>query len=78
MMNMFALGLEEVFQPWEHLLLQECVARLGYADDLHFFGKILVLKRRWNVVIATLKEAGLEVQPTKSKFWSASANIRQY
>ena len=74
---MFALKLEEALQPREHLLLQEGVARLGYADDLHLYGKISVLKRRWNVVIATLKEAGLEVQPTKSKFQSPSADIRQ-
>ena len=77
MVNMFALGLEEVFQPTEHLLLQEGVARLGYADDLQLYGKISILKRRWNVVIATSKDAGLEVQPTKSKFWSPSADIRQ-
>ena len=75
MMNMFALGLEEVFQPREHLLLQEGVARLGYSDDLHLYGKISVLKRRWNMEIATLKEAGLEVQPTKLKFWSPSVDI---
>ena len=56
MMNMFALGLEEVFQPREHLLLQQCGARLGYAYDLHLFGNISVLKRRWNMVIATLKQ----------------------
>ena len=46
MMNMFALGPEEVFQPREHLLLQQGVARLGYADDLHLYGKISVLKKR--------------------------------
>ena len=77
MMNMFALGLKEVFQPREYLLLQEGVARLGYADDLHLFGQISVLKRQWSMVIATLKTAGLEVQPTKSKFWSPSADMRQ-
>ena len=65
---MFALGLEEVFQPREHLLLQQGVARLSYADDLHIYGKTSVLKKRWNMVIGTLKVPGLEAQPTKSKF----------
>lgn len=77
MMNMFALGLEEVFQPREHVLLQQGVARLTYADDLHLFGKISGLKMRWNLVIGTLKDAGLEVLPTKPKFWSPSADMRQ-
>ena len=43
MVNMFALGLEETFQPREHLLLQEGIARLGYADVLHLYGTISVL-----------------------------------
>ena len=29
------------------------------------------------MVIGTLKHAGLEVQPTKSKLWSRSADMRQ-
>ena len=71
------MGLEDVSQPREHLLLQQGVARLGYADYLHLFGKMSVLKRGWNMVIITLKEAVLEAQPAKSKLWSPSADVRQ-
>ena len=66
MMNMFALGLEEAFAPREHLLLAQGIARLGYADDLHLFGKVSALSQRWELVVQTLADAGLQVQPTQS------------
>jgi hypothetical protein len=61
MMNMFALGLEEAFEPREHLLTDLGIARLGYADDLHLYGKVAALERRWPLIVGTLAAAGLEV-----------------
>ena len=77
MMNMFALGLEEAFEPREHLLTDLGIARLGYADDLHLYGKVEALVRKWPFIVGILGSAGLEVQPTKSKFWSPTADKRE-
>ena len=50
--------------------------RIGYADDLHFCGKTTWLAKRWPMIVAALAEAGLEAQPTKSEFWSPSADLK--
>ena len=77
MMNMFALGLEETITPREGLFRQRGLARLGYADDLHFYGPVPGLLESWPVIVQAMADAGLEVQPTKSKFWSPTADKRE-
>ena len=57
MMNMFALGLEEAFEPREHLLTDLGIARLGYADDLHLYGKVEALERKWPFIVGILGSA---------------------
>ena len=72
MMNMFSLGLEEVFEPRIVIWTAECIERLGYADDLHLYGygTTEALCNVWTVLERGMAEAGLTVQPLKSKFWS--------
>ena len=77
MQNMFALGVEETIAPRKHILSQRAIARLAYADDLHFYGPVRELLRSWPMIVQAMAEAGLEVQPTKSKFWSPTADKRE-
>ena len=76
MMHMFAMGLEEVFGFRRVVTENEGTMRIGYADDLHFCGKTTWLAKRWPMIVAALAEAGLEAQPTKSKFWSPTADLK--
>ena len=54
-MHMFALGTEEVIQPREFIFSAEGLARLGYADDLHFYGPVAALFRRWPMIVGALR-----------------------
>ena len=62
MMHMFALGTEEVICPRQHIFSNDGLARLGYADDLHYYGRVSALAKGWPVIVGALGQAGLEVQ----------------
>ena len=62
MINISAIGLEKAFEPREHLLLEQGIARFGYADDLHLDGEVSAFSRRWNMVLGALASAGLALQ----------------
>ena len=63
---LFAVGLDWILSSSAELGKAQ---RLLYADDITMWGPVAALRAEWPTLLATMAQAGLQIQPKKCQSW---------